>query len=419
MPNNWELYYPVIVVIITSSILFVFPALRRSGFYTAVAAIATGCIYRTEVVSYLLLILALYGLLLYVDAVTCRSRRRAALSRELVATAVGASVYDEGPDTQVSTEPPFNAQARWRYSGALMFATAALFFLASWRFPQGAFWQMAGIQWVFRFADMWFFLRTLSFLWEYGSGRTQLEFIPYFTWMVLPCTAHGPLLRFCDFRDQYSASIQRPDARPTIGKGWWRLLALAAVQIASAITMERLNVWVADHNTTGRLWKGIVLFGTGPIGFYLRTAGTFHVMECFGCFWGLTLPPSFDKPFGRPNIAEFWKHWNMSVTSFFRDHLFFNRWGLERPNLYLNSLVLFTFMGLWHSINWHWFLYGLLHGIAFCVFIWWRAHRNEPLIRALALPPAAANVISRAGTYVFVCVATIAPSKLIVFLSRR
>jgi D-alanyl-lipoteichoic acid acyltransferase DltB (MBOAT superfamily) len=382
------------------------------------ALIAAVALYRTEVISYALWILLLYASLFCIDALIRQRKHRVALVHQLHSEHTGKGAI-EVADAELPAESSLHAAARWNYCVALMFAAVALFLLASWQFPEGAPFQMAGMQWLFRFADMWFLLRTLSFIWEYGSGRTELEFLPFLTWMVLPCTVYGPLLRFGDFHEQFWAFTRNPVVR--IPAGWWRLLVLAVLQIASATFLRGLdeNIWFHGSYVNSRVWKGIITFGTGPWEFYLRAAGTFHIMECFGWFWGLKLPPSFQCPLGQPNIAEFWKRWNMSATSFFRDHLFYNRWGLDRPNLYLNSVILFTMMGLWHAINWHWFIYGLLHGLAFCTFLWWRAHRNHPLMRKITLPPIAADIMSRIVTYLFIGGATVAPSKFLQFVSSR
>ena len=64
------------------------------------------------------------------------------------------------------------------------------------------------------------------------------------------------------------------------------------------------------------------------------------------------------------------------MTSAFRDMLFFNRWGLAHPNLYLNTVVVFLAVGLWHAVNPYWILWGLIHGLGFCAFILWRKWRG-------------------------------------------
>jgi alginate O-acetyltransferase complex protein AlgI len=161
------------------------------------------------------------------------------------------------------------------------------------------------------------------------------------------------------------------------------------------------------------LWNNAILtFGTGPIGFYLGAAGYFHLMEVLARPAGFRLPPSFNFPIGRENIAEFWTNWNMTATFTFRDYLFYNRWGRQTYNIYFNTLVLFTLVGWWHAANAYWILWGFLNGVLFCSFLIWRKYRN--VIEGIPLRGTRiSNVTARILTYVCVCLCWYLPSKLL------
>jgi D-alanyl-lipoteichoic acid acyltransferase DltB (MBOAT superfamily) len=153
-----------------------------------------------------------------------------------------------------------------------------------------------------------------------------------------------------------------------------------------------------------------VAFGTGPWGFYLLYAGYYGLSQQAGALGGLTLPVSFDRPFRSTNLSDFWARWNMSATAVFRDALFFNRWGLRVANLYLNTLLVFLAVGLWHAVNGYWALWGLMHGVGFCVFIAWKRWRGP---RARPLPWPAGWAL----TYVFVCSCWLVPPQVLKFLN--
>jgi D-alanyl-lipoteichoic acid acyltransferase DltB (MBOAT superfamily) len=416
-PDDFSSLYVIAVVALSSLALAAVPMLRRPGYYTGTACIASIFVYRSATPGYLLLILLLYGALLCIDYMTKQNqRRRSAIDK---AAQRGAVAFRPLVEVEEPAVPDYDRAARWRYSAALMFCAVGLFLIGTWRVPNGVPVHFARVHWTLHVGDMWFLLRVLSFVWEYGSGQSELETVPYFTWMIFPCTAYGPLLRFKDFRAQFS-NLGKVMPTSVVTRAGWRLLALGLGQRICGLIIRAFAAWTIQAYPHVRLWKVVDAFGAGPWGFYFAGAGTFHLMEYFALFWGLSLPPSFQKPFGQPNIAEFWKRWNMSATSFFRDHFFFNRWGLKRANLYLNSLILFIFMGLWHSVNWYWAIFGLLHGTGFCVFMWWRNHRNQLLIsKKLSLSPVASRIIAGVVTYVFVCLCSAAPSKIIVALRGR
>jgi len=301
---------------------------------------------------------------------------------------------------------------RWRFAIIAILFVVGVFAAGSFHLLDGVAVTIQGITWTLPYRDMWLLVRLITFLWEYGSGRIHLpQLLDYSVWFMLPFTVTGPVLRFSEFQPQYQPSLPRKS--PILSQ---RTLLLAFIQMLIAAGLS----YVADAVTQeGAQWSKVVLiFGTGPWGFYLWTAGRFHLAEYLASFWGLELPQSFNRPFGQPNISEFWSRWNMTVTRVCRDYLFFNRWGLKKANVYLNTMLVFLAVGLWHSMNLYWASWGLLHGLGFCAFLWYRSNK-ERYQRAIALvPPAARKIASVVVTYVFVCSCWHLANKIVVLLNR-
>ena len=80
---------------------------------------------------------------------------------------------------------------------------------------------------------------------------------------------------------------------------------------------------------------------------------------------GFRLISNFERPYLADSIANFWRRWHISLTSFFRDYLYIplggNRKGLFRK--YLNILIVFSVSGLWHGASWNFVFWGLLNGL--------------------------------------------------------
>ena len=80
---------------------------------------------------------------------------------------------------------------------------------------------------------------------------------------------------------------------------------------------------------------------------------------------GIELPANFKQPYLSKNIDDFWKRWHISLTSWFRDYLYFplggNRKGKART--YINVLIVFAVSGIWHGAGLTFVLWGLLHGL--------------------------------------------------------
>ena len=80
---------------------------------------------------------------------------------------------------------------------------------------------------------------------------------------------------------------------------------------------------------------------------------------------GFTLMRNFRTPYFSRNIAEFWKRWHISLSTWFRDYLYISLGGnrVSRWRSYLNQFIVFIVSGFWHGANWTFIIWGGLHGI--------------------------------------------------------
>jgi len=80
---------------------------------------------------------------------------------------------------------------------------------------------------------------------------------------------------------------------------------------------------------------------------------------------GFTLMENFRQPYFSKSVAEFWRRWHISLSSWFRDYLYIplggNRKGKMRK--YINLMIVFLTSGLWHGASWHFVVWGGLNGI--------------------------------------------------------
>lgn len=257
--------------------------------------------------------------------------------------------------------------------------------------------------------DMWLALRLGTLFWEVGSGALSAPSISDFLiWTCLPLTLRGPLLRY----SQFPATIAA-DRSLWKSASWWTELGAGLLKLVIGMALPALPGVMSSHWPDAHLLNNITItFLTNPIGFYLSVAGYFSIMEALGRPSGFRLPMSFNFPIGRENISAFWMNWNMTATFVFRDYLFYNRWGLQAYNIYLNTIVLFTLVGLWHAPNGYWILWGFLHGVLFCGYLLWRKYGAR--FKSLPLRgTAASHIAARLFTYVCVCACWYLPSKIL------
>lgn len=110
---------------------------------------------------------------------------------------------------------------------------------------------------------------------------------------------------------------------------------------------------------------------------YMDVSGYTDIARGAAAMCGWRLPENFDRPYIASTVSNFWQRWHISMSSFFRDYLYFGLGGSQRGNVYFNLMLTFVAIGIWHGAGWNFVLYGLLHGGAVCTERWWRGRRTS------------------------------------------
>ena len=84
-------------------------------------------------------------------------------------------------------------------------------------------------------------------------------------------------------------------------------------------------------------------------------------------FFGFNLMRNFAFPYFSRDIAEFWRRWHISLSTWFRDYLYIPLGGSKvgKFKAIRNVFVIFTVSGFWHGANWTFIIWGLLNAIYF------------------------------------------------------
>ena len=99
--------------------------------------------------------------------------------------------------------------------------------------------------------------------------------------------------------------------------------------------------------------------------------------------FGIKLMRNFNNPYFSRDIAEFWRRWHISLTTWFRDYVYIPLGGsrpevpahIKNPDRYKkwiivrNTFVIFLLSGFWHGANWTFIAWGAYHAILFLPLI--------------------------------------------------
>ena len=109
-------------------------------------------------------------------------------------------------------------------------------------------------------------------------------------------------------------------------------------------------------------WLCIVAFG---LQIYFDFAGYSLMAIGMGRMLGFTFPANFDHPYATTSITQFWRHWHMTLSRWFRNYVYIplggNRRGTARG--IFNMLAVWLLTGLWHGASWNFVLWGLYYFI--------------------------------------------------------
>ena len=90
-----------------------------------------------------------------------------------------------------------------------------------------------------------------------------------------------------------------------------------------------------------------------------------------GKLFGFTTMQNFKTPYFSRNIAEFWRRWHISLTTWFRDYVYIPLGGsrCSKAKIVRNTFVIFLLSGLWHGANWTFIAWGAYHALLFLPLI--------------------------------------------------
>jgi D-alanyl-lipoteichoic acid acyltransferase DltB (MBOAT superfamily) len=192
--------------------------------------------------------------------------------------------------------------------------------------------------------------------------RSFIHYALYVSWF--PQLVAGPIERPGRLLPQLAAIEERkpgftsrlPHAAALFAEGWIRKLAADVLSATADVFFDA----PAAASTAAAVF-GIAAFGLqiyGDFSGYSRMAqGVSHAL-------GVDLMENFDRPYAARSFREFWRRWHISLSTWFRDYVYFplggNRKGAARERA--NILATMLLSGLWHGAGWNFLLWGAMHG---------------------------------------------------------
>ena len=133
------------------------------------------------------------------------------------------------------------------------------------------------------------------------------------------------------------------------------------------VLADRIALYVdavyKDHATYGG-WYLIVATVLFAIQIYCDFGGYSVIAMGAAQVLGIKLMENFDAPYISFSVAQFWRKWHISLTSWFKDYLYIPLGGNRKGKLrkYINIMIVFLVSGLWHGASFSFIIWGGLNG---------------------------------------------------------
>ncbi|MCQ2189395.1 MAG: MBOAT family protein [Paludibacteraceae bacterium] len=205
-----------------------------------------------------------------------------------------------------------------------------------------------------------------------GKIESSKDPIAFFAFVsFFPQLVAGPIERASDLLPQFYNKYKFNYEEIRTG-----LLIIAFGLFKKVVIADRIAVYVdsayGDLTNVGgvAMWLALLFFA---FQLYLDFSAYSEIAVGVAKLFGFNLHDNFKSPYTAITVKEFWNRWHISLTSWFRDYLYFtlggNRVSLWRA--YLNVLIVFTVSGLWHGASWNFVVWGFLNGLFLVVFDKW------------------------------------------------
>lgn len=178
----------------------------------------------------------------------------------------------------------------------------------------------------------------------------------------------------------------------------WGLVKKIVIADNCAIYVDRIFN-SPDYYSSSTLALGLVLFSFQAYGDF---SGYSDIAIGCGKILGIKLTPNFKYPYFSRNFGEYWRHWHMSLMSWFKDYVYIPLGGSRKgtPRKILNIMVVFLLSGIWHGANWNFVVWGLFNGVLLSFFILMKQPKPTGI-------PAVKNIPSIILTYIITLFALI------------
>ena len=203
-----------------------------------------------------------------------------------------------------------------------------------------------------------------------GKLKPTHDVIQFFAFVsFFPQLVAGPIERATNLLPQFGRSreFNYDNAVDGLRQILWGLFKKMVIADNCAIYVDQVfSNYSSQSGST--LLLGAVLF---TFQIYGDFSGYSDIAIGTAKLFGIKLMRNFNVPYFSRDIAEFWRRWHISLTTWFRDYVYIPLGGsrVSKVKVVRNTFAIFLLSGFWHGANWTFIVWGGYHALLFLPLI--------------------------------------------------
>ena len=217
--------------------------------------------------------------------------------------------------------------------------------------------------------------QALSYTMEVYRGNMRgwvspLEYLFFLSFF--PMLAAGPITRPNHFIPQ----LRRPVSagRVCVYTGLWLIMVGLVKKAILSDYIAQFNGWIFEGPSEFSGFENMMGILGYTLQIYLDFSGYSDMAIGLAALLGFHLRDNFRFPYQSLNLTDFWRRWHISLSTWFRDYLYFPLGGSRCSKLrsYFNLFVTMLVSGLWHGASWMFVIWGSMHGAGLVINKMWK-----------------------------------------------
>ena len=208
--------------------------------------------------------------------------------------------------------------------------------------------------------------QALAYVMDVDKGRCAAEEDPWTLALFLsffPQLVAGPIERAGDLLPQFKKARSFDPESAIRGLRIMLLGFFEKIAVADILGLYVNRVWQDLPAASGA--DALLATFLFSVQILCDFKGYSDIARGAACVLGIRLSVNFDRPYRSGSVAEFWRRWHITLSSWLRDYLYIPLGGSQGSFLFWarNILIVFLISGLWHGADLTFVAWGLLHAL--------------------------------------------------------